>query len=355
VIKLFPYQTIGAEFLASRKVACLFDEMGVGKSAQAITACDLVGAKKVLVICRAVARINWQREFDKFSKGKPELTITSYEGLRKILDQTTLVFDVAIVDEAHYAKEPGAARTQSVLGKTGAVRRAKRTWLLTGSPTPNHAGELWTALYTFGRTRLSYDQFLERYCTSRVTSYGRQITGSAVEPDRIAELRGMLEPIALRRTKEDVNLELPPIFYSDLVVKPGPVELISCYSFQKYVTPVDRTKDLEKILEDQLGVINGIVKGKFTDAAMKALEANAKSIMTLRRYQSMQKVEPVFELIAQELEDKAYEKLVVFAIHRDTIVNLQQNSAKSMARRLYLAVLSLKLSRREWINSRTRK
>lgn len=329
IVELYPYQIEGAKWLATRRVALLADEMGIGKTAQSIRAAELTGAKDILVICRAVAIQNWKQEFLKFSLRGPteyNLTVTSYESLHHV--DSTKRFDVLIVDESHYLKEPNANRTRDVLGKTGAIHRAGKTWLLTGTPTPNHAGEFWTTLYTFGHTRLGYDEFVERYCRTRHTGYGRQILGTNTQPDKIAEIRGMLGPICLRRTKEDVNLNLPPITYGDITVNPGHVELIMCKSFAKYVCPVDRSGDLIKDLEREMGVVNGIVKGKFTDAAMKALEANAKSIMTLRRYNSMQKVEPVVELISQELKDNAYQKIVIFAIHRDTIVNLQDKLSK---------------------------
>lgn len=319
--------------------------MGIGKSAQAIHACDLVNAKSILVICRAVARANWGREFEKFQEvpkrtchivyGRDDATysgdgivICGYEGLPDLLDNYLGNFDCVIIDESHYIKEPTADRTRAVLGKTGAIHRGKKTYLLTGTPTPNHAGELWTTLYTLGCTRAGYEQFIEEFCTSRHTGYGRQITGTNTEPTQIAKLRELLRPICLRRTKEDVNLQLPPVTYSDVIVKPGRVELLMCKSFQKYVVPVDNTKDLIADMERELGVIEGIVKGGFTEEAMRALEANAKSIMTLRRYNSMQKVEPVIELISEELDNNAYEKIVIFAIHRDTIVNLQEKLKK---------------------------
>ncbi len=290
-----------------------------------------------------MARANWRTEFEKFSsEARPcnvvysgddahklggGIVICSYEGLPDVINNYSGNFDCVIIDESHYIKEPNAARTRNVLGKTGAIHRGKAAYLLTGTPTPNHAGELWTTIYTLGATELSYDRFIERYCTYRLTSFGRQITGTTLEPDKITELRRMCANICLRRTKEDVGLNFP-ILYSDVVVKPGKVELIMCQSFQKYVVPVDRTEDLVRDIERELGVVKGIVNGGFTAQAMLALEANAKNIMTLRRYNSMQKVEPVVELVSGELDSGAYSKIVIFAIHRDTVVSLQEKLGK---------------------------
>ena len=60
----FGYQDTGARWLAERKNACLFDDMGVGKTASAIWGCDLAGLRRILVVVPGIARINWLREFD---------------------------------------------------------------------------------------------------------------------------------------------------------------------------------------------------------------------------------------------------------------------------------------------------
>src|SRR4051812_8971031 len=72
---LYPYQIEGAKWLAERKLALLADEMGVGKTAQVIRACDDIGAERILILCPAVARINWQREFARFSKKQRKFSI----------------------------------------------------------------------------------------------------------------------------------------------------------------------------------------------------------------------------------------------------------------------------------------
>jgi SWI/SNF-related matrix-associated actin-dependent regulator 1 of chromatin subfamily A len=143
-----------------------------------------------------------------------------------------------------------------------------------------------------------------------------------LKPDKIAELRGLLGPICLRRTKEDVNLELPPIFYQDIIVEPGIVNLLMCRSFDRFVVPIDRTKELEEILLKELGIVKGIVKGGFTNEAIAALKAASKSISTLRMYTGLQKVAPVVELVSQELESNAYEKIVLFTWHKDVTIGL---------------------------------
>jgi SWI/SNF-related matrix-associated actin-dependent regulator of chromatin subfamily A-like protein 1 len=64
---LFPYQEVGATWLVPKRQAFLADDMGLGKSAQAIHGADLLGLQDILVICPGSVRINWQREFWRFS------------------------------------------------------------------------------------------------------------------------------------------------------------------------------------------------------------------------------------------------------------------------------------------------
>ena len=53
---LEPYQLRGAAYLAAAYRASIFDEPGLGKTAQAIRARELVKAERTIVICPAGAR-----------------------------------------------------------------------------------------------------------------------------------------------------------------------------------------------------------------------------------------------------------------------------------------------------------
>jgi hypothetical protein len=65
-------------------------------------------------------------------------------------------------------------------GRGGLAERAERVWLLTGTPMPNHAGELCMHLHallpetaTPCGQRLSCPEFLDRYCVVSGTGTGR--------------------------------------------------------------------------------------------------------------------------------------------------------------------------------------
>ena len=60
---LHPYQKQGAAFLAGGGVL-LADEAGLGKTIQAIEACKALDARRVLVLCPAVALGVWHDEIE---------------------------------------------------------------------------------------------------------------------------------------------------------------------------------------------------------------------------------------------------------------------------------------------------
>lgn len=304
--------------------------MGLGKTPQAIIASN--DLNRVLVVCPACAKINWQREFIKWggrkvnlAQGDPQYqkqsTITSYDYLARyphLFTHPDANWDLVILDEAHFLKEPTAKRTKAILGNDGVIHRAKRCWALTGTPAPNHAGELWTLLFTFGKTRLSYEGFISRYCTAFQTSrYGRmQITGSNTK--NTPELKRILQLMSKRRLKKDVLKELPPIFHSVLHVE-NPNDPISDHPELAIKLKAEYNRIAQSIGFDEANPDE--------DRLLKVLQFMSRSVSSLRRYHALQKIKPVAELINGELESKAYEKIVIFAIHKDVIENVRKSIA----------------------------
>ena len=76
---LFDYQKVGADFLCDNPAAFLADEQGLGKTLQVIAACDKLGLTKVVVICPAIAKINWRREFERWGTVEREVKVFSYD------------------------------------------------------------------------------------------------------------------------------------------------------------------------------------------------------------------------------------------------------------------------------------
>jgi SNF2 family DNA or RNA helicase len=306
--RLYPYQVTGAEWLASKRFAYLADEMRVGKTPQAITACDLVGAQRILVVCPAVARLDWGRKFDDFSGAKrPQFVVLTRRALLGPRHGITIVsydlfqnshlegqWDVVILDEAHYLKHPAAKRTKAILGKGGVVHRAKRVWCLGGTPAPNNASELWPVLHVFGVYTGTYEDFVREFCTGYFGPYGFQITGSK----NTAKLRALLKPFMLRRTLKEVFPEMTPIMFSDYLI--------------------DRTHPMPEEIGTEYELAESLVGVTNIDEAVRILQQQTLSTATLRRHIGILKVAETVNLVCNELES-GVNKIVLFAVHRDVI------------------------------------
>jgi SWI/SNF-related matrix-associated actin-dependent regulator 1 of chromatin subfamily A len=232
------YQKEGVEFLSSRLSALLADEMGTGKSAQAILSAQSVGADTVLIICPATVKENWKKECTKW--GYPEYcihiidkkTLSSFTKKLKVMQQGIFIinydlankkeyakvllsreYDVLICDEAHKLKNKDAMRTKAVYLAGGYAHRSTYKWMLTGTPVLNRPVELYTMLKNLCPERLgsfvNYIAFTARYCNGHEGKWGWDATGHSF----VDELSGRLDGFMLRRLKEDVLSELPPRLY----------------------------------------------------------------------------------------------------------------------------------------------
>ena len=335
-----PYQMEGAEWLCTRKRALLADEMGLGKSCQAIRAADMLYAARILVVCPAVARANWVEEWKKWSfmprtyfpifKEKDAfggvdsyVVVVSYDLVERMRARLTSVkWDVVILDESHYLKNRMAKRTKVIYGGKRAngpdiARNAEHLWCLSGTPAPNNAAELWTMLHAFEAYPDNYHAFLNEYCTYYQSNFGITITGNK----RANHLRDTLRSVMLRRKKVDVMRELPPISYHELLVEPAELsaqdELVF---FPDHGNPTIVNSALHEDLVKQRGALNVVIGAlQLGEPGLQALGATAPAMGTLRRYLGLQKVQPVCDILKRELDDKAMDKVVIFAYHRQVI------------------------------------
>lgn len=328
MFKPHKYQLEGVEFLTTGShQKLLADEMGLGKTPQLIWAAQKIKAHSILVVCPSIAKYNWQKEFSKFAGNhadvletgqsiKYAVNICSFEYAKKHVHVLKKIgFDLLIVDEAHYLKEPTSGRAKGILGTRGLIHHATRSWFATGTPAPNNASEIWVFLYTFGLTKLSYDGFTARYCNSHRTSgkYSRiQITGSNTR--HTPELKALLKQCSLRRLKKDV-LDLPPISHNTYLIKgDDDSSLLRLFPDLK-----DKIENEFAELKEKLNFEYDISEEKL----LGALSLMSPSIMSLRRYHGLKKVVPVAELIRSELLAKEYKKIFLFGIHTDVLKYLK--------------------------------
>ena len=205
------YQAFGAKFALVQERVILGDEMGLGKTMQSLAAmCHLAanGATHFLVVCPASVVINWTREVERHTllearrlhlPGAKRLAaeqewaanggvaITTFEALRAMPEDLDVPVAMMVVDEAHYAKNPSALRTQAVSEWAG---RSRRALFLTGTPMENKVEEFRVLV---GHLRPGVAENLD-------------ITDESLDGTRFRE---QVAPVYLRRNAEDVLSELP--------------------------------------------------------------------------------------------------------------------------------------------------
>lgn len=309
-MNLFPYQTEGAAFLASRRRAMLLDEQGLGKTAQAIEACNLVDADPVLVICPASLRTNWLREFQKFGQGQ-RVVSESYDRVARDPAKYDGPWGAVILDEAHYLKSPNAKRTRSVYGDKelpGLLMLSGHTWALTGTPAPNNAVEMYTHMAALFPESLAmvrdktrrYDRFrfTQRYCVTAPGEWGEKIVGGKNHED----LKARLAPHVLRRVKKEVLPDLPAITYSEL--------------------PID-APSVARSLKDVPGEEMAMLRDALKDGDAAALEGMATEMASLRRLIAVAKI-PLMVEWAKDFLEQTDRKLVIFGHHVEPLEELRQ-------------------------------
>lgn len=309
---LFPYQQAGVEFLAGRRAALLADDPRLGKTYQSVGACDRSFALRVLVICPAGVVENWKRKLPELRQGDWWAYVTSYEKAwgadhARIMAQE---WDVLIVDEAHYAKDPTSKRTRALYGKNCAagedsiVSRAAQVWLLTGTPMLNHPGELFPHLRALapekimtrnGRMPMTYSMFMQAFCEMRHNGFGLKPVGSKRE----AELNQILEGFMLRRTRAEVLGHLPPTAFEELYVE----------------------GDVSGIPGEEIDIVREVL-AKDGIEGLRVAAANG-SVSTLRRLTGIAKVPGVAQWTKDWLQSRPKdEKIVIFAHHKEVIEGL---------------------------------
>ena len=216
------YQEEGFEWL-SRVTSwgagvCLADDMGLGKTLQTISL--LLEQKKEgasLVVAPASVVPNWRNEIRKFAPSLNVLILNSADDRAAMIkkakqgdivlatyamlniNEAELIeqeWNVICLDEAHTIKNPTTKMSKSAM-----KLRAKRKVILTGTPIQNHLSELWN-LFQFINPGLlgSADAFKKKYILP--------IEGDRNKSRQI-QLRKLISPFLLRRTKGEVIEELP--------------------------------------------------------------------------------------------------------------------------------------------------
>lgn len=238
-LKFLPFQKAGIEYLLNKSNALLADQMGLGKTIQVIGLCNLFPSMyelhkhSVLIICPATLKLNWLREWMKWSTlflsvdvaygkhyPKSDVVIINYDILARhhkaIHDK---VWDLVVIDEAHYLKNNKANRTKQVVGyRALPAVKARRKLALTGTPIVNRPVELFNIIkYLAPYAWWDKMRYARRYCAAFRGPWGWDMSGAS----NLAEFQEKLRStIMIRRLKKDVLPQLPPKRHQVIEIQP---------------------------------------------------------------------------------------------------------------------------------------
>jgi len=253
--KLFRIQRAGAAFLLSHRVGALFDEMGAGKTCQALFAYEMLrrqlgDAARCLVISPKTVKLEWRDAFKKFlgitatpiedleegdNGATKQVLLVHYEQLisRKVGDAIKLSgvlsnimaqnFSVIIADEAHFIKNRLAKRTRAVLGlmrnkpkqiikfpvgnvgdqEISSAGGIPYIWFLTGTPM-EQAGDIYTLLKSSFGEFTSVTNFLDAFTNYETRWYYRKKIRVAVGIKNEDKLASLVNKISLRRRRSEI-------------------------------------------------------------------------------------------------------------------------------------------------------
>lgn len=201
------------------------------------------GSRKILIVCPASLKINWEREIRNYSDKKILIVegrkwghtfdyyIINYDIIKnyhttdksedsddyKLLVNTN--FDLAIVDEAHYISNTTANRTRLL---NDVLDTIPKVWLLTGTPMTSRPINYFNLLKIVDSPlTLNWQTYVKRYCKGFQFKVGMRKVWNTSGASNLDELRERTKNVVLRRMKTDI-LDLP-----EKIVTPVFLELSS--------------------------------------------------------------------------------------------------------------------------------
>jgi len=319
-IPLRPHQRAAVEYVLATRRTFVCDDMGLGKSITSIASVEAASAYPAVVACPPNLTLNWQAEYARWLPERNVAVVrnrkdfpTGYDVVivgHSNLDhyQNELKGHAAyIFDESHAFKNFDAKRTKAAVK---IAKKAPVVLCLTGTPITNRPAEFAPQLQILGRLedfggKIGYWRY---YCAGFKDQWNRWNISGASHLDELNErLRGAC---MVRRRKEDVLDDLPPVLHNRQIIEVGLTEYRKAEAdIVRYVT--ERARQIA----DELGVSPGAAAVRAKMAAES--QEHLVRISVLRRLAAQAKFDAVVEMV-DELREEG-RKVVLAAHHRDVV------------------------------------
>ena len=293
-MNLLPHQEISHQFLLDRKRVILADEPRVGKTLP--TALAVTNHLPALIVCPAIVKTVWKEAIERTGY-QGEITVINGRKMAENFEASGIViinydlinsikrigkFQTLVLDESHRIKSHTSLRTKAALKL---MKMIPRVYALSGTPIPNRPIELYPLLSGLGIYRGSYYDFALRYAKMWQAPWGLDVSGASNLP----ELKAMIQPHMIRRTKEEVFTN-----YQDPIV-----------SLITFDLPIDK-KELAFNADNIVDHPNPLLAIEGLSLVMK--EAG------------LRKVQQACEFISEKLQ---HEPVVVFAHHKEVVKQIE--------------------------------
>ena len=312
------HQKEAIEKLVKNKKFILADDMGLGKTTSTIVAALETGAKKILIVCPASLKLNWEREIANYSdrsvfiaEGKKfsnehDFVIINYDILKNFHDpkkkeESEILkteFDLVIMDEAHMISNPQAQRTKIA---NDIASKSNRVWLLSGTPMTSRPMNYYNLLNLVDSpVAMNWMAYAKRYCNGFQFSVGKRKVWNVTGASNLDELRERTSTHILRRLKEDV-LDLP----------------------EKIITPVYlrlKSKDYEALMGEYFDWYDS------TPEESSSLTVQFSKLMKVRKIIAQEKINNTIELAENIIEQG--KKVIIFTNFTDTLNTIYNHFGK---------------------------
>jgi hypothetical protein len=276
------------------------------------------GVKKILIVCPASLKINWQREIQNYSdrsvyisEGKNfsiehDFVIINYDILKNFYDlkdkNNSLItqgnFDLIILDEAHYVSNGQAARTKLI---NDIVKTSDRLWLLSGTPMTSKPINYFNLLSLVDSpVAWNWMAYVRRYCEGYQFKVGNRKVWKVNGASNLVELRDRTKPQVLRRLKEDV-LDLP-----DKIITPVYLNL--------------KSKQYEALMGEYYNWYENSEESK-------SLTVQFSKLMKVRQIIAEEKIKHTIELAENVVEQG--KKVIIFTNFTNTLNQIKEHFGKS--------------------------
>ena len=312
------HQKEAIEKLVGSRRFILADDMGLGKTTSTIIAALETGAKKILIVCPASLKINWEREIANYSdrtcyiaEGKKfsteaDFVIVNYDILKNFHNkedkENSLLlqskFELVILDEAHMVSNAQAQRTKLINDFT---KNIKRVWLLTGTPMTSRPINYYNLLNIIeSPVAQNWMAYAIRYCQGFQFRAGNRKVWNVTGASNLEELRDRTSKQILRRLKENV-LDLP----------------------DKIITPV-YLRTSSKEYKDLMGEYYEWLENKKEESS--SLTVQFSKLMKVRKVIANEKVKETIEFV-QNIIDQG-KKVIIFTNFTDTLQLIHSHFGK---------------------------